>query len=54
MYLLTRPPVTFFVARFLLEDEGVLAGRSRHGFCPQSFHDPGGVVTGTGLAAADR
>jgi hypothetical protein len=30
-------PVTFFVARVLLQDEGVLAGRSRHGFCPQSF-----------------
>jgi hypothetical protein len=31
------PPVTFFVAPVLLQDEGVLAGRSRHGFCPQSF-----------------
>ena len=30
------PPVTFFVARFLLQDMGVLAGRFRHGFCPQS------------------
>ena len=29
-------PVTVFVARFLLQDMGVLAGRFRHGFCPQS------------------
>ena len=29
-------PVTFFVARLLLQDMGVLAGRFRHGFCPQS------------------
>lgn len=30
-------PVTFFVAPVLLQDKDVLAGRSRHGFCPQSF-----------------
>ena len=29
-------PVTFFLARFLLQDVGVLAGRFRHGCCPQS------------------
>lgn len=29
-------PVTFFVARSSREDVGVLAGRPRHDYCPQS------------------
>ena len=46
--------VTFFVARFLVQDVGVLACWSRHDFNPLSIDDLESVVTGIGRCRGDR